>query len=371
MSSGEVDCWGKSYLPATQSNVPVPVPGITGVAAVGASSRYNCALLFAGAVECWGDDAYGQLGNGKTQDSASAVKVIGINNAVGISAGGFHACAVLAIGTIECWGRNLRGALGNGSRTDSSVPVRVRGISNAVAVSAGYIDDETCALLASRAVECWGANGHGQLGDGTTTDRTTPVSVKGITNAAGVAAAGGHACAVLRSGTIECWGNNQEGQLGNGTRSSSPTPVPVKNIDDGRAVAVDPRGYSCAVLRSGAVYCWGHNPKDQLGNGGQPIGSLVPVRAPNISNAVAITTGAGHACALLSSGGADCWGHDDYGQLGKGGGPPADSDPVPVLFKARESPHARPPCLRLTAVSCARPEARARRPPQPRRAVSR
>jgi alpha-tubulin suppressor-like RCC1 family protein len=343
MSGGAVECWGRSYLPETQSNVPVPMAGIRGAASVQASIRYNCALLRSGRVQCWGDNGYGQLGNRKTRDSGVPVKVVGVTRAIAISTGGYHACALLATGTVECWGHNLRGALGNGSLKDSSVPVQVRGISDAVAISAGYIDDETCAVRDTGAVACWGANGQGQLGNGTLADSATPVAVIGVTNAVGVAASGGHACAVLATGQVECWGNNIEGQLGNGTRTTSLLPVPVVGISDASAVAVDPRGYSCAVVRTGAVYCWGHNPKDQLGNGRQPEGSLTPVRALNISDAVAITTGIGHACALLSSGRADCWGHDDYGQLGKGGGPPANSDPVPVLFPSTPRTGARAP----------------------------
>jgi alpha-tubulin suppressor-like RCC1 family protein len=335
MSNGTVECWGKSYLPVTTSSVPARVPGIVGAAEVQASIRYNCALLRNGKVACWGDDGYGQLGNGRTQDSPTPVKVLGISSAVQITTGGYHACALLAAGTIDCWGRNVRGSLGDGTMTDSSAPVPVRGITNAVAVSAGYIDDETCAVLATGAVMCWGANNLGQLGNGRTKDSWTPVRVSGIRDALDVAASGGHACAVLATGTIECWGNNSYGQLGDGTRINRLVPVGVSGISEGLAVAVDPRGYSCAALRSGAVDCWGHNPKDQLGNGRQPEGSLVPVRALNVSDAVAITAGMGHACALLASGGADCWGYDDYGQLGKGGGRPDESNPVPVLFGAR------------------------------------
>jgi alpha-tubulin suppressor-like RCC1 family protein len=333
MSGGEVDCWGASYLPKTQSNVPVQVSGIVrDSAAVQASIRYNCALLVGGKIECWGDDGYGQLGNGRTEDSATPVKVRGIANARAISTGGYHACAVLASGGIDCWGRNVRGALGDGSLSDSSTPVPVSGITNAVSVSAGYIDDETCAVLATGTIKCWGSNKQGQLGDGTTIDRTRPVTVEGITNATAVAAAGNHACAVLQTGALNCWGANDDGQLGNGTTTTSLTPTPVKGLGGVRAVAVDPRGYSCAALQSGAVYCWGHNPKNQLGNGHQPEGSLVPVRVLGVTSAISITTGMGHACALLSSGAADCWGYDDYGQLGVGDGLPKISNPAPVRF---------------------------------------
>jgi alpha-tubulin suppressor-like RCC1 family protein len=334
MADGTVDCWGKSYLPPTRSSVPVRVPGIAGAVTVQASIRYNCALLTRRSVECWGDNGYGQLGNGSTEDSGVPVQVSGISNAVAISTGGAHACALLSTHRIECWGRNVGGALGDGSVTDSHVPVRVLGITDAVEVTAGFLEDETCAVLLSGHVDCWGPNTAGQLGNGTHAHSTVPVRVQGITNAIHAAASGGHVCAVLASGRVDCWGRNDVGQLGNGTRISSALPVRVRGITNARAVAVAVRGYSCAVLRNGRVDCWGHNDKGQLGNGVQSIGSLVPVAAVGLRNAVSISTGAGHACSLLSSGGADCWGADDYHQLGSGGGRPRIRVPTPVLFGA-------------------------------------
>jgi alpha-tubulin suppressor-like RCC1 family protein len=331
MSDGSVDCWGKSYIPSTLSNVPVRVPGLAGVSSISASIRYNC-VLAAGAVECWGDDGFGQLGNGATVDSGVPVSVNTAAPVREVSAGAFHACALLVTGWVQCWGRNLHGALGNGSRTNSSVPVRAQRVSHAVSVSAGYGEDDTCAALSSGAVDCWGANRQGQLGNGTLAATASPVAVKGITTAVSVASGGQHACAVLRSGQVKCWGDNRLGQLGDGAKRSSTTPVTVKGLSHVSAVAVT-SGYSCA-LRLGAIYCWGGNPKDQLGNGLQPQGRTVPVRALNISHAVSISTGKGHACSVLSSGGAVCWGYDDYGQLGNGKGPPSIRSPGPVLFPA-------------------------------------
>ena len=334
MADGGVECWGKSYLPPMKSNVPVRFPGISGAVAVQASIRYNCALLASGTVECWGDDGFGQLGDGSTEDSAVPVRVSGITNAISISTGGSHACALLASGGVDCWGRNVGGALGNGSVIDSHVPVAVRGLTGAVGVSAGFIQDETCAVLASGRVYCWGSNGSGQLGNGTHGKSTVPVRVRGITNAIQVAANGSHVCAVLASGTVDCWGRNDVGQLGNGTTRAAALPVRVKGIADAKAVAVATRGYSCALLRSGSVKCWGHDEKGQLGGGRASRGSLVPVGVVGVRHAVSITTGAGHACSLLADGGADCWGYNDYGQMGFGPGRPAIRAGTPVLFAA-------------------------------------
>jgi alpha-tubulin suppressor-like RCC1 family protein len=341
MSGGAVECWGKSYLPKTKSKVPVPVKGISGAVAVEASPRSNCVLLASHHVLCWGDDGFGQLGNGHTQDSGRPVEVVGISTAVAISAGRLHACALLAGGTVTCWGRNAQGALGDGSLRNSSTPVTVRGITDAVAISAGQLGDTTCAVLAGGEVRCWGNDLYGQLGDGTTNSSDVPVGVTSISDAVAISTSGQHACAVLAGGGVACWGRNNRGQLGNGTRQGSGTPVHVSGITAATGVAAAPYGYTCAVVRSGSVYCWGPNPKNQLGDGLYPAGSTVPVRAVGITNAVAVTAGMGHACALLADGGADCWGYNDYGQLGKGAGPPRISNPVLVRFGSPAAP-ARP-----------------------------
>jgi alpha-tubulin suppressor-like RCC1 family protein len=122
--------------------------------------------------------------------------------------------------------------LGDGTTTDRTTPVTVSGLSNAVAIAAGY--EHTCTLLSDGTVKCWGYNGYGQLGDGTTTDRTTPVTVSGLSNALAIAADRWHTCALLSDGTVKCWGSNFHGQLGDeGTETNSYTPVTVLNYNIG------------------------------------------------------------------------------------------------------------------------------------------
>ena len=127
-------------------------------------------------------------------------------------------------GTVRCWGENDFGQLGNGTTAGATTPVQVTGLAGAVDVSAGW--RHTCALLGNGTVQCWGQNQFGQLGNGTTTSRTTPVPVSGITGAIGVTAGWWHhSCALLGGGTVRCWGVNEWGQFGNGTRTSATTPV--------------------------------------------------------------------------------------------------------------------------------------------------
>ena len=121
-----------------------------------------------------------------------------------IAAGGSHSCALLANGTAKCWGLNSSGQLGNGTTTNASTPVVVSGLSTAVAITAGGA--HSCAVLANGTAKCWGANGSGQLGNGTTTNASTPVVVTGLSTAVAIRAGSAHSCALLANGTAKCWG---------------------------------------------------------------------------------------------------------------------------------------------------------------------
>jgi alpha-tubulin suppressor-like RCC1 family protein len=169
-----------------------------------------------------------QLGDGSTTDRSAPVAVSGLSSgSAAVAAGAYHSCALNAYGRARCWGFNYSGQLGDATTTDSPVPVWVSGTSLGVTVIApgGY---HTCQLNGIGNARCWGANGSGQLGDGTTTDSSVPVDVSGLSSGGAVIAAGGfHGCAVIPGGGIECWGNNFYGQLGNGTSNGSSVPVSV------------------------------------------------------------------------------------------------------------------------------------------------
>jgi alpha-tubulin suppressor-like RCC1 family protein len=305
---------------ATSSLAPVPVSTLqAGVIAVTAGAYHSCALTVGGAVLCWGSNDAGQLGNGTLTGESVPVPVSGLPLGIAaIAAGDDHTCAVTAGGGALCWGRNQSGQLGNGSTASSSIPVAVAGLSTGLrAISAR--DDHTCAVTVSGGVLCWGRNQSGQLGNGGTTDSSVPVAVSGLSSGvAAIAAGGSHSCAVRDVGDVLCWGPNAYGQLGDGMDSNSSVPVPLSGLP-GDAIAITAGWvHSCALTTSGAAFCWGANSNGQLGSGGV-AGLLVPVEIPQLSNGVAsLALGAVHSCAVTTAGGVLCWGANFSGQLGNG-----------------------------------------------------
>ncbi|MEX1254421.1 MAG: flexitail domain-containing putative surface protein [Dehalococcoidia bacterium] len=348
-----VRCWGRNDSgqlgdgSTTQRTSPTDVLTLgSGVAQVSAGGFHTCAIANGGGVLCWGENNFGQLGDGTTTDRTSPTPVFGLQGGVvNISAGGHHTCAVLVGGSVRCWGRNNGGQLGNGTTTNSSVPVTVTGSQNIVAVSAGGgttsgFVGHTCALTSAGGVQCWGLNDFGALGDGTTSQRTTPVNVSGLASGAAAVEAGRwHTCARMAAGGVKCWGWNIAGQLGDGTNATRLTPVDVINLG-ATAVKLGVGGmHTCAVLATERVKCWGSNDQAELGNGVIGTLSQVPVEvcqvydnvndvcAQPFTGALFIASGGGvspnsHNCVGVRAFVVDyslaCWGYNGFGQLGDG-----------------------------------------------------
>ena len=332
-SQGGVVCWGDNDYgqlgdgTTADRDLPVAVPGLSGVATVSTGATSSCALTATGAVWCWGANVQGQLGNGTTAPSGVPVPVSGLSSGVAsISVGSEHACALTSQGEALCWGRNRDGQLGNGSYTISLVPVPVSGLeSGTLQIAAAQI--HTCAVAAGGAAHCWGTMAS-SLGDGVTSVSNVPVAVTGL--GSGVTAlAVGHeysdtqrACALTQAGAVLCWGSSDGGAY-----SETGVPALVPGLASGVAALAMGSRHSCVVTTSHGVLCWGEG---ALGSAFPSNGQPVPVYglAHGVSS---LAAGRNHTCALLQSGGLRCWGSDVQGQIGNAPGPAPSATPLPVV----------------------------------------
>lgn len=253
--------------------------------------------------------------------------------AISLSAGDKHACALREGGTISCWGNNESGQLGNGetessdfteTNTGSPTPVQVQGIADASSVTAGGA--HSCSLHETGRISCWGRNGQGELGNGPSSNSAD--QVPGITDATAIATGIDHTCALHENGQVSCWGRNLSGQLGKGSISQSAEilqPGRVESIIDAIAITAG-QAHTCALHQSGAISCWGWNSLGQLGNGqsgdiwdaNTDADSTIPVQVRGIADAVEVKAGNNHTCALRAGGAISCWGNNWAGSLGSG-----------------------------------------------------
>ncbi len=291
------------------------------VTQVSAGTSHTCVVTTTGGVKCWGADNLGQLGNDAALTRMpTPVDVLGLTSGVAsVSAGDSHTCAVTTAGGLKCWGSDDSGQLGNDAAlTNKPTPVDVQGLTSGVAsVSAG--SSLTCAVTTAGGLKCWGADNVGQLGnDSSLVNKPTPVDVLGLTSGvASVSAGNSHTCAVTTLGGLKCWGYNNYGQLGDNSATDKPTPVDVLGLTSGVARIAAGNFHTCAVTTSGGAKCWGRDDYGQLGNDAALVSKPTPVDVQGLtSGVVSIVAGGYHACALTATGGLKCWGNDSYGQLG-------------------------------------------------------
>jgi alpha-tubulin suppressor-like RCC1 family protein len=327
VSNGTARCWGANGSgrlgDGTTSNrtKPVMVSGLSGAASISAGGSHTCALVVGGTAKCWGYNAYGQLGDNTVTTRTKPTNLVsGLSGAIAISAGGNHTCALISNGTVKCWGLNTSGQLGDGTTTNRHVPVTVKTSSTAtltgvVAISAG--SSHTCALLSNGTARCWGSNGTGRLGDGTTTSRHYATSVSGLTSAKAISAGSAHTCALLANGTAKCWGSNGSGRLGDGTTTTRLKPTnTVYGLTTITSISAG-GSHTCAVIANGTARCWGYNASGQLGNGSTASASK-PATVTGLSGVVGLSAGGSHTAAILASGGLRAWGLNSSGQVGDG-----------------------------------------------------
>jgi hypothetical protein len=317
-NGGGVQCWGQADLlgaspPST--NIPVDVAGLaSGVTQISAGLTHTCAVTQTGGLKCWG----GTFGG-------AAVDVAGLSSGVAqVDVGSGRTCVVTTAGAATCWGSNSYPG-------DQPSPTVVQGLESGVAsVDVGI--EHTCAVMSSGSVKCWGANQHGELGDGTTNDRYSPVDVAGLSGTVAVAVGLNHTCVLTDAGGVKCWGYHYR-----------MAPADVPGVSSGVAAISALYNHTCALTTAGGVKCWGANDYGQLGDGYScGIACASPTSVTGLSSGVTrIAVGVNHSCAVKDNGSAKCWGNNFIGQLGDGAGGVGNVSPLPadvVEQNAKQSP---------------------------------
>ncbi|MCA9671833.1 MAG: hypothetical protein KC503_39810 [Myxococcales bacterium] len=342
--AGEAYCWGEGrdgalgVGPDAPPKAELPQRIVKGspelYVEIGTGARFSCALDSAGVISCWGRNDVGQLGAGVPGDLDTPLPIAGTWRSLGV--GGAHACAVSndGSGAISCWGGLTGWETGQGARAPAQLaPAAVASSVMFGSVSAGVY--HSCAVDDGRGLWCWGDVASFALGQvAPAAPLAQPTRVGSASDWSRVVAGAFHNCALRGAGELWCWGENSHGQVGVGPARPGVLvwqPRRVGSNDDYNALALG-QSATCAVRRSGELYCWGSNDIGQLGLGDR-LDRDSPARV-SLEGWQAIALGRRHTCGVRRGGTLWCWGENTRGQLGLGAGQGLKQLPTRVCFPA-------------------------------------
>jgi alpha-tubulin suppressor-like RCC1 family protein len=325
-------CWGDNAFSQLGSSefledlslVPVQtaaLPGSRIAKRIVAGANHTCVLATDGTVWCWGQNGNGNLGDGSFSTQGDPRQALLGTTAVMIAAGGSTTCAALSNNTLKCWGKGNSGQIGNNlSLLSNATPVNTP-----VSFTVAHLEigsTHSCAISSIGIAWCWGEFTNGRLGTTAMSNAVNPTATASLGGVASEVAAGGtHTCVLLVNGTVACFGYNDMGQLGQTPTqpaSSNSTPTVMTLAATATHVSVG-KQFTCALLSTAAVHCFGDNASGQLGSGSSGSARNTPNEVTELTGSVVdVVAGAGHACAVMSTGEVRCWGLNDSGQLGIG-----------------------------------------------------
>lgn len=332
-ASGHAACWGSNNAgrlgdgSAFGSTSPVSVSGLANLKTLSMGSAYSCVIDVAGAAYCWGANVSAQLGIGSYDNVPHrlAQQVATTLSLDTVASGDRHSCGLTADGQAYCWGGGYNGQLGTNDTTYCDIlgercNTAPKPAATAVRFSRLSVGtDHTCGLAADGTAYCWGANESGQLGDGTTVDRSLPTPVMGGLAFMQLSAGNFHTCGLTESGLAYCWGINDAGLLGTGgTPTESSVPVAVAGGLTFTVLSAG-SGHTCGLVADGTLYCWGSNSRLQLGTR-----DSVSVKAPRsflTLKFLSVSVGVNYTCGIALDSLAYCWGENNANQLGTSGPP--------------------------------------------------